>query len=57
MQKGLSYHLNTLLIQLQELPECLAVPLWEISKDLGLQPIVSYATLGISNWKLKDPSQ
>ncbi|XP_059141283.1 myoglobin-like [Physella acuta] len=35
-----------------QLPKNLAVPLYKISQELGIQPILSTADLGLANWKL-----
>ncbi|NXF11068.1 I23O2 dioxygenase, partial [Smithornis capensis] len=40
----------------QVLPRNLAVPFWEVSKALGLPPILSHADFVLANWRRKDPS-
>ncbi|NP_001124529.1 indoleamine 2,3-dioxygenase 1 [Monodelphis domestica] len=40
----------------QVLPRIIAVPFCEISKKLGLPPIMVYADCVLANWKKKDPS-
>ncbi|NXH90849.1 I23O2 dioxygenase, partial [Edolisoma coerulescens] len=39
----------------QVLPRNLAVPYWEVSQALGLQPILSHADFVLANWRRKDP--
>uniref|UniRef100_A0A4X2KL45 Indoleamine 2,3-dioxygenase 1 n=1 Tax=Vombatus ursinus TaxID=29139 RepID=A0A4X2KL45_VOMUR len=41
---------------MQVLPRKIAVPFCEISKQLGLPPIMVYADCVLANWKKKDPS-
>lgn len=43
-------NLNNILI----LPKNIAVPLFNLSKELGLPPIITHAGLDLWNWKLKD---
>ncbi|CAJ1067242.1 indoleamine 2%2C3-dioxygenase 2-like isoform X1 [Xyrichtys novacula] len=38
------------------LPKALSWPFWQISRRLGLPPILTYADSVLANWKLKDPS-
>ncbi|CAL1540903.1 unnamed protein product, partial [Lymnaea stagnalis] len=38
----------------QVLPKSLAVPLYEISRKLGLQPVLCHTDLALANWKKKD---
>uniref|UniRef100_A0A8C6L5E5 Indoleamine 2,3-dioxygenase 1 n=1 Tax=Nothobranchius furzeri TaxID=105023 RepID=A0A8C6L5E5_NOTFU len=40
----------------QILPKALAWPYWNISRRLGLPPILTYADSVLANWKLKDPT-
>ncbi|NXA06841.1 I23O2 dioxygenase, partial [Sapayoa aenigma] len=40
----------------QVLPRNLAVPYWEVSKALGLPPILSHADFVLANWRRKDPN-
>ncbi|KAM8794568.1 indoleamine 2,3-dioxygenase 2-like [Eudromia elegans] len=40
----------------QVLPRCLAVPFWEVSRRLGLPPILSHADFVLANWRWKTPS-
>ena len=37
------------------LPECIAKPWWEVSKELDLQPVISYTGVALNNWYLIDP--
>ncbi|XP_068931952.1 indoleamine 2,3-dioxygenase 1 [Petaurus breviceps papuanus] len=41
---------------MEVLPRKIAVPFCEISKQLGLPPIMVYADCVLANWKKKDPS-
>ncbi|NXP18758.1 I23O2 dioxygenase, partial [Scytalopus superciliaris] len=40
----------------QVLPRNIAVPYWEVSEALGLQPILSHADFVLANWRRKDPN-
>ncbi|XP_036000354.1 indoleamine 2,3-dioxygenase 2 isoform X2 [Fundulus heteroclitus] len=37
------------------LPRSLAVPYWEVSRRLGLPPILTHADAVLANWRKKDP--
>ncbi len=37
------------------LPPQLAVPLWELSKLIGMRPTMPYELYGLLNWRLKNP--
>jgi indoleamine 2,3-dioxygenase len=39
----------------QTLPSKLAVPLHEVSKQLGIAPILTHASVDLYNWELEDP--
>lgn len=36
-------------------PECLAVPWWEVSLHFDMPPVITYACTTIHNWALRDP--
>lgn len=38
------------------LPECLAVPVWQLAKSIGQPPLLTYANYVLDNWGLIDPS-
>lgn len=38
------------------LPESIAIPWFEIAKILQVKPVVSYASVGLWNWYLLDPT-
>ncbi|NWJ07323.1 I23O2 dioxygenase, partial [Crypturellus undulatus] len=40
----------------QVLPRNLAVPFWEVSRRLGVPPILSHADFVLANWRRKEPS-
>ena len=39
---------------MQKLPRTLAVPFWEVSRSLGLPPILTHADAVLANWRKKD---
>ena len=39
------------------LPKNVAIPLWHICKELGINPIATHASLDLFNWRLIDPSK
>ncbi|XP_059910856.1 indoleamine 2,3-dioxygenase 1 isoform X3 [Gadus macrocephalus] len=39
---------------IQKLPRTLAVPFWEVSRSLGLPPILTHADAVLANWRKKD---
>ncbi|KIO34490.1 hypothetical protein M407DRAFT_16472 [Tulasnella calospora MUT 4182] len=41
----------------QRIPPCLAIPLVELSKELVMPPILTYADNVLYNWSLNDPTQ
>ncbi|XP_071079876.1 myoglobin [Haliotis cracherodii] len=38
----------------QRLPECVSKPLWNVSNDLGLKPVLTYADICLTNCKVKN---
>ncbi|KAG7281278.1 hypothetical protein CRUP_030961 [Coryphaenoides rupestris] len=40
---------------IEKLPRKLAVPFWEVSRCLGLPPILTHADAVLANWRKKDP--
>ena len=42
---------------LQVLPRQLAVPWSDVSKRLGVDPVLSHASFVLANWKIKDQSK
>ncbi len=40
---------------IETLPQCLAVPWYELSKRLGRPPVLSYASYALWNWRRIDP--
>nr|P51537.2 RecName: Full=Myoglobin [Haliotis madaka]AAB31096.1 myoglobin [Haliotis madaka]BAA09586.1 indoleamine dioxygenase-like myoglobin [Haliotis madaka]BAI22679.1 myoglobin [Haliotis discus] len=38
----------------QRLPECVSKPLWNVSNDLGLKPVLTFADICLTNCKVKN---
>jgi len=42
---------------MHSIPKCIAVPWCAVSEHLGMPPVVTYATMCLYNWYLRDPTK